>query len=270
MSRNISRTAVGFCFVLLAASLPLFAAEKASKESPAEAKARQDVKAALKAEAAGDNDQRTKLLDGALRVAPAVAEANWHLARVRVGQEWMTLADAEQRASRDPQLAEYRRLREEAGDNPKLLRGLARWCLKNGWTGTGRLHYAQLLARKDVEDETISEAITRMDLHNVGGKWMTGEDVKAHEERARAIDVALRKWRPRLKKLQTTIDGDEYGARQKAIKELEAIDDPQAIMAIESFLLDGGDRFCEEAARALAKPPLRDLRIGRNTTSCRN
>lgn len=255
MSRNISSTALRCCFILLAASRPLLAVEKAAKESPSEAKARQDVKAALKAEAAGDNDRRTELLNSAVGMAPKLAEANWHLAKVRIGQEWMILPDAEQRASSDPLLAEYRKLRDEAGDNPKLIRGLARWCLKNGWADTGRLHYAQLLARKNIDEETISEAITRMDLHYVGGKWMTGEDVKAHDERARAVDVALRKWRPRLKHIQTIIDGDEYGARQRAIKELQAIDDPQAIMAIESFLLDGGDRFCEEAARSLAKFP---------------
>src|SRR6476660_8268101 len=102
----VSRISLGSIFVLLAACADVLAAEKAAKESPSESKARQDVKAALKAEAAGDNDRRTKLLNSAVGTAPALAEANWQLARVRIGQEWLSLADAEQRASSSPQLAE--------------------------------------------------------------------------------------------------------------------------------------------------------------------
>src|SRR5205823_10330212 len=43
--------------------------------------------------------------------------------------------------------------------------------------------------------------------------------------------------------------------REKAIKELTAIDDPHMIVALESLLADAGDRFSEEAAKLLARFP---------------
>jgi hypothetical protein len=255
MSLTISRAELGSTLILLAASLNLLAADKTPKENPADTKARQEVKAALQAEAAGDNAHRAELLANAQSSAPELAEANWHLAKLRIGGKWLSLIVAEQQAVSDPQLTEYRKLRSESEGNPKLLRALARWCLKNSWDDTARLHYAQLLNRTDLDQETTSEAIKRMDLHYVGDNWITGEEVKAQEEKARAIDTALRQWRPRLKRLQVIVDTAEYPARERAIKDLQAINDPQAIIALESFQLDGGDRFCEEVAKLLAKFP---------------
>lgn len=253
MSRNISRTALASCFVLLAASLHLIAAEKATKASPTETKARQDVKAALKAEAGGDNDRRTQLLNRAFDVAPALAEANWHLANVLAGGKWLGLKEAESQAADDPQLAEYRTLRGEAEGNLKLTRNLARWCMKVGWLDVGRVHDMQLLSRSDLDAETQAEVIKRLDLHSVGGTWLTGAELKQRQIRARSIEAALRQWRPRLKRLQLVIDSEDYVARDKAIGELTAIDEPQVILVLESFLLDAGDRFSEEAVRCLSK-----------------
>jgi hypothetical protein len=253
MSRDISRGFVGSLLILAVASLQAASAEKTAKESGATAAARKQVETALRAEAAGDNTRRADLLKTAVETAPALSEANWHLARVRVGDQWLSLADAEQHASSDPLLAEYRKLRDEAGDNSKLIRGLARWCLKNGLEDSARLHYAQLLNHSDVDADAKQEAIRRMGLHNIGGSWLTAEQVKAQEERTRSIDAALRQWRPRLKRIQIAVDSDDFTARERAIKELSEIDDPRAIIALESFQIDGGDRFCEEAVKRLTK-----------------
>jgi hypothetical protein len=254
MLRTVSRALVS-AGVVLFASCQAWAADKTPKESPSLAAARKQVEAALKAEVAGDNDQRATLLGYAIQTAPASPEANWHSANVHIGGKWLTLAEAEQHAARDPLLAEYRKHRSEAGEDAKAERGLARWCLTKGLEDNARLHYSQLLNRNDVDAEARQEAIRRMDLHNVGGTWMTGEQVKAREEHIRAIDAALKQWRPRLKRLQLAVDGDDYVQRERAIKELNEIDDPHAIVALESFQVDGGDRFCEEAVKRLAKFP---------------
>src|SRR5262249_19798956 len=143
--------------------------------------------------------------------------------------------------------------RDEAGDNPKLIRGLARWCLKHGLDDIARLHYVQLLSRSDIDGDTADEAIRRLQLQNVGGIWLTDEQIQAQTERTRAIEGALKQWRPRLKRLQLAIDDGEFAIRERASKELLGINDPHVILALESFQLDGGDRFCEQATRALAK-----------------
>jgi len=248
--------AAAWSFVL---GLPLLlaAAEKGAKPSPksgpADARGKKEVLSALEAEAAGDNARRNELLATAAELSPELPEANWHLGRVRAGNEWLALAAAEARAAADTQLAEYCQLRGEAEGHARLLRSLARWCLKAGWEDTARLHYAQLLARNDLDETTAKEAIERLDLHPVAGRWITGEELKAQRERAKAIESSLKTWRPQIKRLQLVIDGGEYRAQSAAIKDLQAIDDPQAIAALESFQIDGGDRFCEEAARLLGK-----------------
>jgi len=255
MSRTILRAALRSSFIVLTASFNLLAADKNAGESPAESQARVDVRSALQAEAAGENARRQELLASAVGRAPELAPARWHLGQVQVGGNWLKVADAERQTADDPRLAEYRRLRDEAEGNFRLLRALARWCLKNGWDETAQLHYAQLLARSDIDEETLKEAIKRMNMQVVGGKWITGEEAQAQAERARAIDAALNKWRSRLKKLQLAMDGNDYAIRERAIKDLWEISDPQAIIPIASFQLDGGDRFCEEAAKLLAKFP---------------
>src|SRR5262249_36938342 len=150
-----------------------------------------EVRAALRAEASGDNQRRTEHLAAAARGAPGLAEVNWHLGRVWAVNRWLNLADEEEHANHDPQLAEYRKLRSQAEGHTNLLHGLARWCWKAGWDDTARLHYTQLLTRGDLNAETQAEAIQRLDLHQVNGTWLTGEELKLQQERARTIDAAL-------------------------------------------------------------------------------
>jgi len=89
----------------------------------------------------------------------------------------------------------------------------------------------------------------------VAGKWLTGREFAAQEYKAKVIEEALAKFRPRFKTLQLAIDGEDDARRETALKELEQLNQPQAIPVLESFLLDGGDRFQEAAVKQLAKLP---------------
>jgi hypothetical protein len=255
MSRIVSCALLSSLAIFLTASSRLAAADKTAKSHESTATAREQVAAALRAEVGGENERRAELLATATGIAPDLPDANWHLGRVRVAGKWVTLDEAQQEAANDPLITEYRKLRDEAADNPKLLRGLARWCLKSELTELARLHYAQLLSRDDIDGETRAEALKRLDLHSIDGKWVTSDELKERAERLHAMETALRLWRPRVKRLQLLIDGDAYVPREKAIKELAAIDDPHAIVALESLLADAGDRFSEEVVKVLARFP---------------
>jgi hypothetical protein len=258
MSLIVSRRFMGSLAVLIAFALPARSAENAGKNAkanPSTTAARQQVTDALRAEAAGDNDRRTDLLASAARLASDLPETNWHQGRVLVADRWLSLDDAATQAINDPHLAEYHKLRDEAGENPKLLRGLARWCLKNGLADIAKLHYAQLLARGDIDVESQKEAIQRLDLQFVNGSWVTREDLQTQEDKAKAANEAIIRLRPKLKKIQQAIDNGDYNLRQRATKELEQIDNPQCISALETFLLDGGPSFQEAAVLHLAKFP---------------
>jgi Pretoxin HINT domain len=255
MSRTIPHFAFAHLGLLTLAACSAFAAEKSAQESETQEKARQEIRAALRSEVSGASAARNEHLASAARYAPDLPEANWQLGRIHVGGKWLEVAAAEQRSAGDPQLAEYRKLRDEAAGNPKLHRNLARWCTKIGWDDTARLHYAQLLASGAADAETKAEAIKRLDLVNVNGAWTTGAELAAQRQNAKTIEDSLAKWRPRLKQMQVAIDGDNFPRRNHAIKELEQLDDPQIIPVLESFLVDGQDRFQEEAVTRLAKFP---------------
>src|SRR5262249_22071781 len=136
MSRIVSCALLTSLAIFLPTSSRLAAADKSTKSHEATAAAREQVAAALRSEIAGENDRRTELLASAARAAPDLPDANWHLGRVQRTGKWVTLDEAQQEAANDQQLAEYRKLRDEAKGNPKLLRNLARWCVKAGWNDT--------------------------------------------------------------------------------------------------------------------------------------
>jgi hypothetical protein len=248
MWRSVSFLGLAAAFVCAVAS-SLRSADK--REAPGETQARDLVKQALVAESQGDNDQRSKYLKEAWLSVPDLAEANWHMARIRVGEQWQPLAEAVTAATNSSDEATYRQLRDKA-NSARQLRELARWCDKHGWNDRARLHYAQLLANSKADDSYKSEAVEKLDLVQVNGVWLTKEEVASRQEQAKAIQDSLARWRPKLKKLQTAIDGDDFAPRDKAIVALHAIDDPTAIPALESFLLDGRERFTEEAVKRLA------------------
>ena len=253
MSRIVSCALLTSLAIFTATSSPLAAADKNPKKPESTTAAREQVAAALRAEIAGENDRRAELLTTAACSAPDLPEVNWHLARVKLAGKWVTLDEAQQEASNDQQLTEYRKLRDEVGDNPKLLRGLARWCLKNGRDDVARLHYTQLLARNDLDLEAQREAIERLDLRCVSGTWMTAEDMKTQEDKAKAAEDAIRKLRPRIKRLQQAVDAGDYALRERALKELKQIDEPQCIPVLETFLSDGGADFQQAAVEHLAR-----------------
>jgi hypothetical protein len=254
MSRIFVRPSVALSAILLAVqALNVQAVDTSGNRNIAAEESKRKVNAALRAEIEGDNPRRGELLAEAVSSVPELSEANWHLARIQVGSQWFTLDNAQAVASRDPQLAEYRKLRDSAGENPKLLRGLARWCLKNGHGELARLHYTQLLSRNDADAEAQEEAIERLGLRFVGGRWITAEDLRDQQEKATAAENAVRKWRPRIKRFQQAIDSGDFTLRERALKDLRQIDDPQCIPVLETFLIDGGADFQQAAVEHLAR-----------------
>lgn len=248
---------------MLPATAPLAAAAEAKSAiaEAARAEGLATVKQALLSESSGDNAARGRYLTKAFLAAPDLAEANWHLARVRVGEAWLPLAEAVARKAQDPLEDQYRTLRDKAASGAKGpaaakgLRDLARWCGKQGWTDRARLHYAQLLSLPDVEASMRAEAVEKLDLVQLGGQWLTREELKEHEAERQAIRDSLAKWGPALVKLQQAIDGPDFATRDRAAKELAALDDPQAIPALEAALLTGGTEFQEHVVRRLARFP---------------
>jgi hypothetical protein len=106
------------------------------------------VRAALKAEAAGDSAERERLLRKALEEDPNYAPARWHLGYVRAGKEWLKWDEVQRRAASDPRIAEYRRRFDELAGTAAGELALARWCRDQGLEDHARSHWAWLLSLK--------------------------------------------------------------------------------------------------------------------------
>ncbi len=265
MFRSLVLCILGLSGVAVVGGPAATAVEKkpAGKGSPAAEKmpraagdeeARELVRQALYAETLGDNAQRTAKLEEAAAESPDLDVVNWHQSRVRVGDKWLSLADAESQVAADKRFAEYDKLRARAAD-ARALQALARWCVKQGWSDVAKLHFVRLLGSKDATSEMRDDARKQLGLVQVGGQWLTKEDVAAREAAIKAIEEALAKWRPPLKTLQIAIDGADFAKRDRAITELHQIDDPAMIHALESFLLDGKGEFQEQAVKKIATFP---------------
>ena len=92
------------------------AEKKAAAKTSNSASTRGDVIAALRAEAAGDNDRRSELLYKAWLDEKDLPEANWHTGRVRSDENWLTLGEAVSHAVNDPDAAGSQELRQRAKD----------------------------------------------------------------------------------------------------------------------------------------------------------
>ena len=239
----------------------MLAAEKSSKESATVVLALDQVHAALRAEAAGDNDRRADLLHSAWLAAPHLPQANWHLARVQVENEWLPAGQLASQAASAANLAAYRELRGKL-DSPRAVRELARWCNKNGLADRARLHYAQLLAHASADAGAKKEAARELDLEQVAGAWFPRKELAARSAEAKQIEAAVEKWRPRLLQLQARIDGHNFADRDQAIAEFHRLDDPALIPVLPLLLVTSGDRFQEEAVNWLARHPQFEATVG--------
>tara|TARA_R110002049_G_scaffold2750_2_gene21698 strand:- start:570509 stop:571756 length:1248 start_codon:yes stop_codon:yes gene_type:complete len=165
----------------------------------------------------------------------------------------ITLALPESRVRRvvtGDQLAEYRRLAAEAGDDPQKHYELARWCVANELPlqGQKRYHYQRAIALdpdhalaraaldyvKDGNDWILySDQQRKRGMIRDGGKWKLPEAVAIEQYQDETNEKAKR-WikditRLRAMALNPNVKPEKA---QEAFQELAAIDDPLAAAAI--------------------------------------
>ena len=246
MARSVFSSAACVAVVFVGT---LAAADKRPAETAADAEARELVQQALLAESQGDNAQRAQRLSAAILAAPQSPPANWHLAHVRVENEWLPVSVAVHRFVNDPHSAKYAELRQKViqsttpAASAKTLHELALWCQRNQMADAARVHFAQLLMHPAANKDQGADAIRALDLHQVNGKWFTGEELAAQRAATKALDLAFAHWEGKLQGLRTQLDSEGAAARAKAAEELAQIDDPAIISVLESLLAGGGEHF---------------------------
>jgi hypothetical protein len=87
-----------------------------------------------------------------------------------------------------------------------------------------------------------ADAIKRLGLRNYQGWLLTPEEIKKVKVKEKQFEQTAKVWTPRLKKLLRAMKRGEASERETAIRELQSIQDPLAIPAIEEvFSSEGPD-----------------------------
>ncbi|HZL88846.1 MAG TPA: polymorphic toxin-type HINT domain-containing protein [Pirellulaceae bacterium] len=236
------------------AVLPARSAEKAAlTSSTAEASAL--VQQALDNEVAGDGASRKDLLQQAVAHDPQYPPARWQLGHVRTSDAWLPAAEAMAKGAAAELTAQYQVKRAEALDNAALELKLAQWCVKNDMQDRARLHFWRVLSNPRASQFQVKDAAKALDLVLAGGTILTRQALKGEQEREQRIADAIEKYRPILAHLQPAIDGGFGEKHDQAAQKLAAIDDPEVIPTIETYLRDHQEGFGEELVKLLAKFP---------------
>ena len=234
--------AAGVVFTLAILPSPGRADEPAATvgEGPSAAELTQ---AALEAEASGDQAGRGQLLAQALNADPECASARGHAGYVRVGNDWLSVEEAEQRADADERLAEYRRLRQTHAGTPTGELALARFCRDHDLDAEAKVHWLHVLQCQPNHQEA---------LRSLGVRWHRGQlltpaqidgDAKrpTQPQRPPHVSPQARKrwekhWTPLVHRWQQAIEDGDSDVEQSMQEELRSADDAVAMEVLDAIL----------------------------------
>ena len=253
--RNLILGAV--CAMMAVSAVWVEAATKSEKRKAAE----ELVKEALHREIYGETNEREELLDKAAKESPNYAPAMWHRGFVKHNNKWLKANEFSQLSNEDARVNQYRRVREKYPDTVAGQLSLANWCQKRGLEDQERAHLTQVV-RLDTDH---AEARMRLGFRQVDGVWMQPGDVKKTIEQLQQERQALAQWRPKMEPILKGLRSKSELKRESAKKRLNEIDDPAALLAMETVLapdseqvamlvVAAADKFTQnEAALTLAR-----------------
>ena len=195
--------------------------DESGKQSAAELLA-----AALDAEAQNDAAGRSELLRQALSLQKDLAAAHWQLGQMNVKGRWLDI-DAAASAAEDTNLAAYRELRADFGDDPEAHLVLARWCQKHQLPAEARAHAMRLLELKPDNPDTVK--LLGLTWHD--GVLVSPQQLAREKARAEQAKVAFKYWRPKIEEMRGKIENSATAEHEEGLAGLRAIRDPSAIEA---------------------------------------
>jgi hypothetical protein len=116
---------------------------------------------AVKAKASGQPAVAYALLRQVVSIAPDNSLARWQLGQVKVGNEWLSVEEAQRRAEADPRQIRYQERKESLGDSPQAQLALARWCRGNKLEEEAKVHLASVLSVDPKNKEALRAAQMR-------------------------------------------------------------------------------------------------------------
>jgi hypothetical protein len=245
-SRNLLLAlGVGVGVLLVAAVRPAIAKEP----RVAEKDAAELVAKALDAELRGDREQRQRLLEQALKVAPAYSPARWQLGQVSHEGKWSPVDAVARELQGSEKYAQYRELRKATGGTAGGELVLARWCRHNKLPDEEQMHWGGVLQF----DSNNLEAAHGLELQKYHGRWLRPEQIEQFKAAEKEFEAKRHYWKPRLERLAEDASGRAIDKRVAALASLRAIDDLAAIPWLEALVSKRSEELGEEVVELLAK-----------------
>ncbi|MEQ8788941.1 MAG: polymorphic toxin-type HINT domain-containing protein [Pirellulaceae bacterium] len=243
---------------LFGAITPVFGLAEPPTREPADDEADLLVRSALRFESQGDAQYRRIMLDLALHRFPDFAPARWHAGFVRDGERWCGLSDFEAAREKDPLLAEYaersrKAFAEESAEKHLIL---GRWCLRRGLADQSRYHLAQVF-RLPASAELLQQASKHLAFELLKAEGAAGllvgkEERQRRQEEAERASKAWRAWAPELTRIAVAMTDPDERQRRAALEELEQIEDPDAVAALESIVSPRGEEHALAVVQVLS------------------
>ena len=190
------------------------------------------VQQALRAEIDGDLEKREMYLISAIKQDPNDSTARSMAGFIRHDDRWMPVQRSASLNASNDLISQYRFLRERYAGSMAGEIALARWCRINEMEDREQLHWSNVIA----SDPTNEEARTRLKLREFRGQLMTKEQIDAYKQSLNAQQRALRTWGTKLSRLRRELDATPLDRESSAWKGFAAIDDPEAVPAMEKLL----------------------------------
>ncbi len=206
------------------------------------------VDEALCDEIKGANAHRDGMLSIALEKSPDHARARWHSGYVARRNKWVKYNELPGITADDTRYAAYRFAREKAGETVAGQLNLANWCSRRKLVDQERAHLTRVL---DLEPNH-AEARRRLGFRRIDGTWLSAKEIAEANERARKAAAATKEWAPKLVAIRDGLLQESRHRRDAARKRLLAIDDPDAVTAIESVFCRHSEEMAEYGVRVLA------------------
>ena len=159
-------------------------------------KAEQLVQFALQSEVEGQSARRNAQLERALQVAPDFAPAHWHSGKVRLGQKWIGVVEAQRQAAGDPRFTQYGQLCDQYADTLEGQIHLALWCRQQGLESQQRFHWENVLAQNPV----YQQAQRSLGVHLVSGQLLTSAEIKQQRELRKKLHQLTEQLKPQIKR----------------------------------------------------------------------
>lgn len=204
-----------------------------------------------KSAATGETLARRERLRPTIEQSPQDRAAHWRAGYVWQDERWQPYEASARPAADGPLRREYQQLRNQtAGQSAAQLR-LADWCREHGLPDRERVHLTQALWLSNGRE--MPGLRERLGYHLIAGRWMTERERAAIEQLSRDGTDALRQWGSKLEGIAARLLQGPPPAYQAAVAELDALDDPAALPAVEAILSAAGEEPARQAVRYFAR-----------------